>query len=242
MPMTEPTQAVLQNLPNELFVNHIATTLDARSIAALSKTCRRFRALFKAERLYLREAHYFCPNDTSAYEFSEKIKKSIQAIKIGHLETGKTLTDYLFDAIVTDDVIGTIASIKSGANITTPRKMPNGGGANDVLTMGHITPLFLAAYYGQAGALEVLLKLGKVDPNQTNAYSKLTALFAAVASGSVQCVKKLIDYDADVYHRAADLRNITPLQYAVQRNQDNIAEVLLDAHRKKQNGALHPGR
>ena len=81
MPMTEPTQAVLQNLPNELFVNHIATTLDARSIAALSKTCRRFRALFKAERLYLREAHYFCPNDTSAYEFSEKIKKSIQAIK-----------------------------------------------------------------------------------------------------------------------------------------------------------------
>ncbi|GEM_PF-5459748 len=231
MPMTAPTQACLPGLPNELFIFN-ANLLDGRSMATLSRTCRRFRVLFKEISPYLQAAHYFCPADTSPFIFAEKIKKAIQAIRVNFITTGKTPTQFLFEAILADDAIGTIAAIKAGASITSPRDVPD---PREVLLLGPVTPLFFAAYRGRINALEVLLKLGKVDPNKTIPFSDLTPLFAAAASGAVQCAEKLVEYGANLRYRAKSTGSggdITAYEYAIARKQSDVAAALQRLERK----------
>ena len=97
------------------------------------------------------------------------------------------------------------------------------------------TPVILACYYNNTEVLKALIAYN-VELN--NVPNSPTALQAAAYKGFTDCVKLLLDYDANP--NIADANGTTPLIYAVQFSHAEIVDLLIkkgaDVNYKDPNG------
>jgi ankyrin repeat protein len=101
----------------------------------------------------------------------------------------------------------------------------NASSVNDYATDGFF-PLGLAAFFGHADAVELLLAKS-ADPNLAARNSmKVRAIHAGAAAGSVPIVKALLDAGAEV--DAAQEKGFTPLHEAALTGKLELARLLLD--------------
>ena len=89
-----------------------------------------------------------------------------------------------------------------------------------------VTPLWLAASYGNAAIIDRLLKAG-ADAKATNPDNGETVLMMAARTGRVDAVAVLLDQGADV-NAAERLRNQTALMWAAAQKHPDVVRLLLD--------------
>ncbi len=93
--------------------------------------------------------------------------------------------------------------------------LANGANANAATTLGHVTPLALAANDGDAAIIQILLD-AHAEVDTANA-DGATPLMLAAASGSVDAIKVLLDHGAAI-NAKEPLRGETPLFFAAGSN------------------------
>jgi ankyrin repeat protein len=102
-----------------------------------------------------------------------------------------------------------------------------------------LTPLHLAARFGQTDAVELLLELGSSNTATAKNDSGQLAIHCAVQSGSLSTIEALLDHDNQV--EAEDKLGRTPAHYAVQAEQLEVLQVLIkygaDPKRTSSNGS-----
>jgi len=95
----------------------------------------------------------------------------------------------------------------------------------DAAVYDGLTPLHLAARFGQAVAVEVLLELGSSPTAVAKNHLGLLPIHCAVQSGDAESVEILLDAEALV--DATDSQGKTPVHYAVIEKQATCLQVLL---------------
>ena len=118
----------------------------------------------------------------------------------------------LHKAVSADD----IAAVK--------RLLASGADARAATTLGHVTPLALAATNGDAAIIQALLNAGAAV-DVTNADGD-TPLMLAAASGSTDAIKALLDKGAAI-NAKEPVRGETPLMFAAGRNRADAVKLLI---------------
>ena len=90
---------------------------------------------------------------------------------------------------------------------------------------GH-TPLGLAAFFGRASTVLLLLAQGADPARASNNPMKVQPLHAAVAGRNVECVQAILDAGADP--NARQQVGYTPLMGAASAGREDIADLLLE--------------
>jgi hypothetical protein len=127
--------------------------------------------------------------------------------------------------VITPEVIAALAGVAAdaarGGDLETLERALNAGVAPNTATPRGDS--LLAAYYGQAGAVSLLLARG-ADPNQTDAKGQ-TPLAGVAFKGLIDIASLLVAAGARVDASSADGR--TPLGMAAAFNRGSMAEWLL---------------
>jgi ankyrin repeat protein len=91
------------------------------------------------------------------------------------------------------------------------------------------TPLHLAAFFGQAEAVRILLEAGAdVNAEASNSFvSRVQPLHSAAANRDRDCCRLLVEAGADINAQQAD--GFTPLMEAAQEGDVELAEMFLAA-------------
>jgi ankyrin repeat protein len=126
-------------------------------------------------------------------------------------QTGDGLTP-LHKAVLQDDAVAVKRLLATGAD------------ARAVTTVGHVTPLALAATNGDATIIQELVDAGAgVEvPNADGA----TPLMLAAASGNTDAIKVLLDHGAAI-NAKEPLRGETPLMFAAGKNRASAVKFLI---------------
>ena len=118
----------------------------------------------------------------------------------------------LHNAVSADDIAGVKRLLASGAD------------AKAATTLGHVTPLALAATNGDAAIIQALLNAGAaVDVANSDGD---TPLMLAAASGDPDAIKVLLDHGAAI-NAKEPVRGETPLMFAAGRNRAEAVKLLI---------------
>jgi len=122
-----------------------------------------------------------------------------------------SLDEELLDAVGDGDIARVKKLLDRGANLN----------AKNILGL---TPLHIAAMYGNLELVDLLLKYG-ADANAKTDHA-VTPLHLAASWGRADVVKMLLERGADV--NARDDKGWTPLHFATLNNHSNVAKILLE--------------
>lgn len=196
---------MFSDLPNEVLLS-VAAHLSERDLNAAAQTARRFSHVFD-HCLYRQNApSSFALWWATKHNEVQTARKAIEAGATGECRAVKEPDGRVEHRPVFDKDLTAGLPLSLSANGQW------------------CTPLFLAAFLGSDGVIELLLKMDSVDINHRGMWRQ-TPLFAAHQS---RVVKLLLDSGA-VDPNARDNDGFCPLLYAARRDSSEVARALLDS-------------